>query len=180
MREACQLTCPIILDMHETMRGETVDDIATWHADQAAAYLDGIRGKAMRMKSLAMAIESNRETADGLKSMDYSRGPVSATASDDAIPDAVDSIDRLTQRLESMRDECHADIEAAHRALDSMGNSMFAAILEMHYLCGEPWNGCAEAFGYSKRGIMKLRPKALAEFYEVMPETRRSEIPSAI
>lgn len=160
--------------------GDDMGDIDTWHADQAAAYLDGIRGKAMRMKSLAMAIESNRETADGLKSMDYSRCPVSVTASDDAIPDAVDSIDRLTARLEEMRDECRADIDAAHRALDSMGNSMFAAILEMHYLCGEPWHSCAEAFGYSKRGMMNLRPKALSDFYDVMPETRRSEIPSAI
>lgn len=155
-------------------------DIETWHADQAAIYLDGIRGKAMRIKSLSMAIEQRREIADGLKSMDYSRGVVSTTANDDAIPDAVDSIDRMITALETMRDICQADIEAAHRALDSMGNSMYAGILEMHYLCGEPWHGCAEAFGYSKRGIMKLRPKALAEFYDVMPMTRRAEVPSAI
>lgn len=149
-----------------------MDEYKRWCAEQAARYLEDVRGKAIRVKSLTLAIEAQRDIAEGMRGIDYSRDIVQTSPTDAALPNAIHKLDQLIAEKESTRDDYAADLNAAYRAIDKMPTAANAAALEMHYLAGESWTTCAKELGYTKPGMMDLRLRALVEFYECMPITK--------
>lgn len=156
------------------------EEFRRYRIGQSAEYLDEVRGKALRVASLTAMIDDQRAMAEGVAGVDYSRDIVATSPTDDRMPDAVWKMHELTADLLARRDECRADVEAAHRAIGKLTAPEMAAALEMHYLAGKPWQVCARALGYTKSGIMDLRRRALDEFYDLIPGLKRVEIPEAI
>ena len=149
-----------------------MDELKRWRAEQAARYLEDVRGKALRVKSLTLAIAEQRGIAEGLRGMDYSRDIVKTSPTDAALPNAVHRLQELIAEKEAVRADYAADIACAYRAIDSIEKAEHAAALEMHYLGGESWSKCAAELGYTKSGMMDLRPRALIDFYDCMPRTK--------
>ena len=137
-----------------------------WRAGEAARYLDRVRGMGMRVKSLKYAIEDLMLAASGVRGIDYSR-------------DAVADLQGLAAELEGKREAYRREIAAVARAIERMDDERLAAIIEMHYVSNRTWRQCAEAFHYSKDGMMAARQSALSAFYDVMPATQLVEIPAA-
>ena len=156
-------------------------DTMRWHAHQAALYLDHVRGMGVQIVTLTLAIEALEAKADGLKGLDYSKDQVSTSASDDAMPNNVSELIRQKQERERKRELYETELAAVSRAFDRMPNRTYAAILDGHYIGESSWKDLADKIGYTKRGMMKVRQRALAEFYDYMPPSQRFvDVPKAI
>ncbi|PWM24869.1 MAG: hypothetical protein DBX48_07585 [Limosilactobacillus fermentum] len=149
-----------------------MDELRRWRAEQAARYLEDVRGKMLRVKSLTRAIDEQRGIAEGLQGIDYSRDLVKTSPTDATLPNAVCKLQQLLAEKEAVRSEYAQDIDCAYRAIDRMEKAEHAAALEMHYLGGESWGRCASELGYTKSGMMDLRIRALVEFFDCMPKTK--------
>lgn len=68
-----------------------MDELRRWRAEQAARYLEDVRGKMLRVKSLTRAIDEQRGIAEGLQGIDYSR---------DLVKDLADRRDPSERRLQ--------------------------------------------------------------------------------
>ena len=66
-----------------------MDELRRWRAEQAARYLEDVRGKMLRVKSLTRAIDEQRGIAEGLQGIDYSRDLVKTSPTDATLPNAV-------------------------------------------------------------------------------------------
>ena len=147
-------------------------DKQRWHAHQAALYLDRVKGMGDRVKSLRWSISELESKAQGVKSIDYSKDMVQSSPNGDATPNNVGKLMELKAERERKRDLYQAEIEAVMRALDRMENETYSALLEMHYIGGATWQEVADELHYSKRGVLKVRQKALSAFYDVMPPSQ--------
>lgn len=116
-----------------------MDELRRWRAEQAARYLEDVRGKMLRVKSLTRAIDEQRGIAEGLQGIDYSRDLVKTSPTDATLPNAVCKLQQLLAEKEAVRSEYAQDIDCAYRAIDRMEKAEHAAALEMHYLGGESW-----------------------------------------
>ncbi|MGN0034786.1 MAG: hypothetical protein ACI364_03550 [Coriobacteriales bacterium] len=151
-----------------------------YRRDQAEGWLKGVAAHRRRVDALRAAVEAKRAELDGLHGMDYSRPVVSATASDDAMTNAVYRV------TEAIRDYC-AELTAltaeqadANQRLASMTDATGAAALSMHYLAGIEWAAVADRLGYSERHLYRIRDDALVEAYEIMPPGKREPLSPAL
>lgn len=152
-----------------------------WHAHQAALYLDHVRGMGVQIVTLTLAIAALEAKADGLKGLDYSKDQVSMSVSDDAMLNNVSELIRQKQERERKRMLYETELAAVSRAFDRMPNSTYAAILDGHYIGEASWQDLADKIGYTKRGMMKVRQRALAMFYDCMPPSQSFvDVPKAI
>lgn len=151
-----------------------------WRASQSAEYLETVRSKAIRIKSLVIAIVEQRALAEGLSGIDYSKDKVKTSPTDAHMSNAVCKLYELIDDKQATVDAYQADIQAAYRAIDKMPSAECAAALEMHYIGGASWTHCGEVLGYTKQGMMRLRTRALSEFYEYIPAIKQVPIPEAI
>ena len=156
-------------------------DEQRWHAHQAALYLDHVKGMSDRIKGLNWSIEELEAVAGGIKAIDYSKDSVQVSATDGAMTENIAKLIELKEDRERKRRVYEAELEAVTRALDRMRNQSYAALLDMHYIGGATWQEVADELHYSKRGILKVRQKALAMFYDHMPQAQRfADVPKAL
>lgn len=155
-------------------------ELRRWRAEQAALYLDRVRGMGRRVKSLALAIDELETKAAGVRSVDLSRQAVSTSPSSADVADSIDGLVALRDELDAKRRAYEREIAAVSRAIDRMPDATCAALLEMRYVADRTWTECAEALSYTKQGVMSLRQRALCGFYDVMPECRIEQVPPAI
>lgn len=151
-----------------------------WHAEQAALYLERVKGMAAMVKALNYSIRELEAVADGVKAMDYSRDIVQVSPTDDTMPNNVCKLIALKAEREERRAEYERELEAVTMSLARMKDRTRAAILEMHYIGGATWRECGEVYSYTKRGMMHVRQSALSDFFDVMPPSQLFKVPPAI
>lgn len=155
-----------------------MNEYDAWKAEQAAAWLDHVRG-------LSHDIARLRDNIDVLQSLalprgvDYARPVVSASPSPDAIPNAVarlqDSIDDYNATLALYAAE---EYDAQVR-LSSIGDWRYRDVIIRHYLLGQKWAKVGDDMGYSADYCRELRTAALPHVYGVMPLEWRVRVPRA-
>ena len=154
---------------------------ARWHAEQAALYLDRVRGLSVKVKSLTMTIQELEAKAEGVGAMRYDKDNVKTSPTDDTMPNNVSRLIELKAERERKLELYQKEIDAVFRALDRMENLTYSAALEMHYVNGVSWKDVRHKLGYSKPHMMTIRQKALTDFYEVMPPSEHFiGVPKAI
>lgn len=156
------------------------EEYERYKAEQAEGWLANCRRLVDLERSMRALAADQREMADGIGAIDYSRISGTGAPKTDAIPEnvarcmeAATSFDALVQ------DICRRRAEAA-AALSRMDNPIEAAALTRYYLLGETWERVCVALGYSMPGMMDLRKRALASAYGVMPHSERDPRHQAI
>lgn len=147
---------------------------------QASRWLEHVRRLGGKCRALQREVEEQRALASGLKGLDYSAPVVRSSASADGTPEAVirllDVIEEYCTELAGYVDEQHA----AHAALNDMSDELGAEALKRHYLCGQSWESCCVAMGYTWDGMMSLRRRAVLELYDHMPAEWRDPAHQAV
>lgn len=156
------------------------EEYQRWCEEQAHAYLERIRRMGEDCAGLRAQIDDAYSRAAGVSGIDYAAVRVSASPTADAIPDAVA---RLTEQvrdyvadLAAYEDERHT----AHMSIMAMADQTEARVLRYRYLLGWKWERICTEMDYSWDGMMKLRRRALADYYAVMPYREREPLEPAI
>lgn len=156
-------------------------DKMRFHAHQAALYLDHVRGMGVQVKMLNLSIAELEAKAEGVNALDYSKDLVQTSPTDDTMPNAVAELIKQKRDREAKRDLYAEELASVTRVLGRMPNKVYAAILDAHYIGEASWGQIADEYPMSKRGIMKVRQKALAMFYDHMPPSQRFiDVPKAL
>lgn len=136
--------------------------------DQARAYLEHVRALSCRTKALSAEVEAQRELADGIKSMGCAGGGGGGVDPDriaETVARLQDLISRYCVELSAYVDEQ----QTAHERINSLTRHEHAQALASYYLLGLTWERVCVDMGYTWDGMMKLRRRAVTEFYDVMP-----------
>lgn len=147
--------------------------------DQAKGYLMEIRGLVRHVRTLEAEIAEQRETAQGITGVDYSKVIGTTSAYGDAIPDAVATL------LDMIRDACGelarcVELQGeARKSLTEMGG-IEADLLTLRYLLAYSWSDVGDRLNYSPARLKELHRDALFCFYDFMPHYRRDPIPPAL
>ena len=160
--------------------GSVTEEAGRWKAEQAHGYLEEIRRAGESCAGISELVDDARSRASGLSGVDYAAPRTSSARGPDAIPDAVARIQEMAAAYVA---ELCAYEEARHEANASMltmGDASSAKVLRLRYLCGWSWERICSETGYSWDGMMSLRRRALAEFWDVMPRGARDPVPPAI
>ena len=114
-----------------------------------------------------MLLEETETQIQGLGAIDYSGSKVQTTPQWDKLAESID-------RLNSIRNEC---IEKAYDAtikmkraialINSLEDATGRDALTRYYIHGHVWERVAYEMGYTFRGIMKVKARALKEFIAV-------------
>lgn len=155
------------------------DEWERYRRERAAAWLDSVARLGVRVETLRMEIDAERDSASGLRAVAFDGMP-GGSSSGDAIPNAVIRInDRIAAYAEEM-DRYLGKRAEAHHALAKMGDEFEHRALTLHYLLGKTWEECCVEMHYSYDGMMKLRRRALCDAYDVMPLEWREPMESAV
>lgn len=147
--------------------------------EQAKRYLVEVRGLVRHVRALEAEIAEQREIAQGITGIDYSKAMVSTSAYGDAIPDAVAAL------LDMVRDACGELArcvelqDEARKSLNEMGG-IEADLLTLRYLLAYPWSEVGDRLSYSTPRLKELHRDALFCFYDYMPHYRRDPLPKAL
>lgn len=152
-------------------------ELERYKSEQAHVYLERIR----RMGEDCAGLQEQIDDAySRVKGIDYSAVRVSSSPNADGIPDAVialmDKVRDYVVDLSEYEDERHA----AHKALMRMGDAVEARALRYRYFLGWKWEKVCTEMDYTWDGMMTLRRRALAHYWDVMPASERDPMHSAI
>lgn len=156
---------------------------AEWGAlrrERARTYLEEIRVLKVRADGMASVVQSLRESAEGVKGMDYSKVMVSSSAYGDALPDAIASIEDAIQRHVSMLSEWTEKVLEAETILSSMESQELASVLERHYIMRHTVEMIAVELNYTTRAVDYKIAEGLTELYDLLPMEYRLPSYSAI
>ena len=103
-----------------------------WHADQAALYLDRVRGMYAKVHSLQLTIQELEAKAEGVGAIRYDKDKVQTSPADDALSGSVSDLIELKAERERKLELYEREIAAVFRALDRMENLTYSAALELH------------------------------------------------
>lgn len=156
------------------------EEMQRYRVEQAHSYLERIRKLGEDCAALQAEADDARDRASGLTGIDYSRDMVSATPTDDAMADAVESIRAAVARYAAKAAEYTDGRSRAFASLQRMPNRAGAEALARRYLLGREWRRVEEKMGYEHEAMMKLKSRALSEFYDYMPASERDPLPCAI
>lgn len=155
-----------------------MDEFARWKAEQAAAWLDHVRG-------LALSVEGMRDRVELLRSLalpagiDYSKPVVSTSPSADQIPNAVI---KLQEAIADYCTELSAYVDESRDAklrLASIGDWRYREAVTRYYVDGMSWREVGDRMGYVPDWCRQLRDEALPIVYDVMPNEWRVMVPRA-
>lgn len=148
-------------------------ELERYRIGQAETWLNGCKRLVDMEKSMRALADEQRGMADGIGAIDYTRPRAKKPPSADAIPEAVARCMEVASDFEALALDISERRAEAARALASMESPIEAAVLSRHYLLGDTWESLCTSFGYSWRGIMQLRRRALLHAYDVMPHSER-------
>ena len=120
--------------------------------DQARAYLEHVRALSCRAQALRAEVEAQRELADGVRAMRYGEG-------------GGDGVEGYCSELAGYV----AEQDRAHACVRLMERPEHVQAITGRYLLGRSWERVCVDMGYTWDGMMKLRRRAVTEFYDVMP-----------
>lgn len=143
-------------------------EIDRYKYDQARAYLEHVRALSCRTQALRAEVEAQRELADGVKAMRYGDG-VGGCSGDDRMAETVARLQELISGYCAELARYVDEQEAAHGCVVLMDRPEHAQAITAHYLLGRAWERVCVDMGYTWDGMMKLRRRAVTEFYDVMP-----------
>lgn len=136
--------------------------------DQARAYLEHVRSLSCRTQALRAEVEAQRELADGVRAMRYGEGG-GGSAEADRTADTVARLQELVACYCAELAEYVSEQQAAHERVRLMERPEHAQAITGRYLLGRTWERVCVDMGYTWDGMMKLRRRAVTEFYDVMP-----------
>ena len=155
------------------------EELQRYRADQAHAYLERIRRLGEGCAGMQALVDDARDRASGVRGIDYSRDRVQTSPTDDAMVNAVDEIRSRIRDYVAVLAEYEAERKRANDALTGMEDYTEAKALRLRYLLGRDWEQVCVEMHYSYDGMMKLRRRALASYWEVMPACERDPMPMA-
>lgn len=142
-------------------------EIERYKYDQARAYLEHVRALSCRTKALRAEVEAQRELADGVRAMRYGAGAVPTRP--DRTADAVARLQELVEGYCAELAEYVEEQDRAHVCVRLMERPEHVQAITGRYLLGRSWERVCVDMGYTWDGMMKLRRRAVTEFYDVMP-----------
>lgn len=148
-------------------------ELERYRIGQAETWLKGCKRLVDMERSMRALADSQREIADGIGTVDYTRPKAKTPPRADAIPEAVARCMEVASDFETLALDISERRAEAARALARMESPVEAAALSRHYLLGDTWESLCAIFDYSWRGIMQLRRRALLHAYDVMPHSER-------
>lgn len=165
------------------MAAESNEEGMRWMADQADGWLRDARNAWKECARLQAMARDAREMADGLRSVRYDvvgRGPGMAHG-DDGIVERISRFEAIEERYrDALIDACDKRTEA-WETIDAVSDVTGRLLLQCYYIDCMTWEQSAERVGYSYQyAVQVIRVRALAEVYELMPDSARERIPAAI
>lgn len=143
-------------------------EIDRYKYDQARAYLEHVRALSCRTQALRAEVEAQRELADGVRAMRYGEGGAGRAGGDQM----AETVARLQDLIADYCVELSAYVSeqrTAHERVKLMERPEYAQAITSHYLLGRAWERVCVDMGYTWDGMMSLRRRAVAAFYDVMP-----------
>lgn len=163
---------------------QLTDEFAEYMRSWSRRYLQRVRATIHTVAQLRSEIAELEAMMDGVKGVDYTRDKVSASATDDAMVNAI-------ARMESLRAEYRDELERylqvqadAHSALRNV-RQPWRAVLTYRYVEGLSWASVTEQLAkpgekknYAEDYVRKeLHDNGLLELYQFIPH---DELPEAI
>lgn len=155
-------------------------ELERYRAEQAHAYLERIRRMGSECEALRAQIDDAYYRAEGVGAIDYSAINVSSSPSPDHIPNAVAMLQEWVRDYVSELAAYEGERHEAALSLSLMEDPTEASALRFRYLLGWRWGRVCSEMCYSYDSMMKIRRRALAHYWEVMPRAERDPIPRAI
>lgn|GEM_PF-3396644 len=134
----------------------------------AEKYLKEIQSLAVKHRATIEYIRSLEEDAQGVGGIDYSRVLVQTSPTPDAIPNSVALLIEMKREAEADAAEYFERKRDARRRLDEMDGT-YGRLLMLYYVTVLPWARVAEVLNYSEDWCKHMRPDALCEFYDHLP-----------
>lgn len=156
------------------------EELERYRAEQAHAYLEQIRRMGRTCAALQDLVDDARARAEGVTGIDYAAVRVTKSLDPDRMADLVEQIREGISDYIAALAEYEGERMRANAAIMSMPDYTSARILRLRYLCGWQWEKICVDMAYSYDWMMKLRRRALAEFYEYMPHDRRDALVPAV
>lgn len=145
----------------------------------AKDFLEYVRGLEIRIGYIQSEIESMRAKLE-LTGIQYREGVATSTKGD-KLENGVIALQELIETYCTELAEYVELQEQAHKAVAKLKKAEHAKALTKYYLQHESWEQVCVEMGYSWHGMMKLKRRALIEFYDYMPEEwRRNALPKAV
>lgn len=133
----------------------------------AREYLGHIRRQTLRCEALRDEIEHQRAML-GPRSQHLSER-VSGSRSADRFESGVIRLQELIEEYDTELAEYVEEQREAHRAIASLENGTYAAVLTEYYLQGKTWEEVARATSYSVKGAYVLRSNAAVALFDHLP-----------
>ena len=156
------------------------EEYRAYRADQAHEWLERIRRAGESCAALREQVEDARYRAAGVRGIDYSSARVSSSGGGDAMADAYASIQGAVASYAAALAAYEGERAEASAALGRMDDPTCARVLRLRYMLDRRWEEICVEMNYTYDGMMKLRRRALAEFWDVMPRSRRDALPPAL
>ncbi len=135
--------------------------------DQARAYLTRARPVVQGAGPFA---PRSRHSASSLKVCGQCPGEgCGDCAGADRMADTVARLQELVEGYCSELAGYVAEQDRAHACVRLMERPEHVQAITGYYLLGRPWERVCADMGYTLNGMMKLRRRAVTEFYDVMP-----------
>ena len=116
----------------------------------------------------------------GLQAVLYSDSPRASVSRNDAIPDAVASLDEALAERDALLGHVAAEIAECQDTVNKLSDPRCRAILDAKYLQGMTWGEVEQATHLTERWCRELRDNGLVELYDLMPHQWRMAIPRAL
>ena len=155
------------------------EEYERYKAAQAARWLEHVAKLRRKIASIKDEIDEARAMADGVQAVCYDGMPRSAGAGD-GMERAVISLQDMIARFTTELAEYVEARQDAHDRLQTIDDPLYAECLTKHYILGWKWERVCVKMDYAYDGMMKLRRRALAEAYDVMPTEWRDPMHRAI
>lgn len=140
---------------------------------QAESWLSSCKRLVDYERSMRELADSQREMADGISGIDYTKAIGKTSPKTDTIPETVARCMEVASDFEALIADISEKRSEAARALATMPSKLEATVLTRHYLLGQTWESICVEISYSWRGVMNLRRRALLAAYDVMPHRER-------
>lgn len=146
-----------------------MDELQTYHYDQARAWLEHIAKLKHAVTSSRNMVDMFEAFADQARGIDPTREQVSGGQYVDRLAETVIKLDEARAQwaanLQAYTDEA---ADAAER-IKCLEDAAERSALLLHYVDGKTWERVCVQMDYSYDGIMDVRKRAVLHMYEHMP-----------
>ena len=157
-----------------------MDEWERYRYEQARAWLEHVAGLRHAMDAAGSVREVFESLLDSVKGIDYSRERVSGGQYENRIAEAIAKLDEARLQWGASVSAYADEASDAAARIGGLEDAQEGRALLLHYVDGKTWELVRSEMGYSWRGMMDLRKRAVLHAYDHMPASWRDPVHRAV